>query len=120
MEQKIKTRLKKLLLLIISDCKRLPKSEEYSIIKRQLIRSMSSSAANYNAGCRAKSKKDFVYKLKLVIEELDESHFWIDILNSLPDNPEVFNNQLAEANELLSIMIASVKTMEVNQKSKIV
>jgi len=111
-EQKIKARLKRLLLLIISDTKELPKSDEYFIIKRQLIRSISSSAANYNAACRAKSKRDFIYKLKIVIEELDESHFWLDILNSLPDNPKKLNAHYKESNELLSIMISSVKTME--------
>lgn len=117
MEKLIKARLKNLLLEIIAYSKDLPKSDEYFIIKRQLIRSMSSSAANYNAACRAKSKKDFIYKLKIVIEELDESHFWLDILSSLPDKPKTLESYLKESNELLSIMISSVKTMETNQKS---
>lgn len=120
MKQKLKARLKKLLLTVIADSKSFPKSDEYFIIKRQLIRSMISSAANYNAACRAKSKKDFVYKLKIVVEELDESLFWIDILNSLPDIPLKLDAHSKETNELLSIMISSVRTSETNQKSKIV
>jgi len=120
MEQKIKTRLKDLLLSIILDSKSFPKADEYFVMKKQLIRSMSSSAANYNAACRAKSKKDFIYKLKIVIEELDESYFWLDVLNSLPDIPMSLESHLKETNELLSIMISSVKTSELNQKSKIV
>ena len=116
MELQIKARLKKLLLLIIAESKSLPKSDEYFIIKRQLIRSISSSAANYNAACRAKSKADFAYKLKIVVEELDESYFWLDILKSLPDNPIDFTAHLKETNELLSIMISSVKTIQTNSK----
>ena len=119
MEKIIKARLKTLLLSIISKSKNLPKSDEYFIIKKQLIRSMSSSAANYNAACRAKSKKDFAYKLKIVVEELDESYFWIDILKSLPDNPVNLDNPLKETNELLSIMIASVKTIESNNSKTV-
>lgn len=118
MEKQIKKRLKELLLLVINDMKSMPKSDEYFIIKKQLIRSMSSSGANYNAACRAKSKKDFKYKLKIVIEELDESYYWIDILKSLDDNSHNFSPHLDETNQLLAIMISSVKTMEVNQKSK--
>ncbi len=119
MEKVIKSRLKVLLLQVIKRTKNLPKSDEYYIIKRQLIRSTSSSGANYNAVCRAKPKADFIYKLKIVIEELDETYYWMDILNSLDDCGMQFDTLMNETNELLSIMVSSLKTSQKNHKSKI-
>jgi four helix bundle protein len=49
----------------------------------QLIRSSSSSAANYYAACRGKSKADFINKLKIVEVELDESVFFLTYFNTL-------------------------------------
>ena len=54
--------------------------------KRQLIRSSSSVGANYRAACRAKSSKDFINKLKIVEEELDESLFFMELINELSEN----------------------------------
>ena len=53
--------------------------------KRQLIRSSSSVGANYRAACRAKSSKDFINKLKIVEEELDESLFFMELINELSE-----------------------------------
>ncbi len=58
----------------------LPKTEEAKIIGRQLLRSSSSVGANYRAACRARSKAEFHSKLSIVVEEADESIFWMEIL----------------------------------------
>jgi len=76
-----------------------------------MVRSISSSASNYRAACRAKSKADFIYKLKIVEEELDESMFWLELVNNLNEYLALEINTLhTEANELLSITIASIHT----------
>jgi four helix bundle protein len=80
----------------------------------QLIDCSSSVAANYRAVCRAKSKKDFVYKLRIVEEEADESCFWLEFINDLnihSDKDELLKLH-KEANELTAIITASIKTAE--------
>ena len=88
-------------------------SNEYlaNHIKKQLIRSSTSVAANYRATCIAQSKKSFISKISIVIEEIDESHFWIEFLideNILP--LETCKSLLNEADELTRIFISSRKT----------
>src|SRR5476651_1660405 len=58
----------------------LPKTEEARIIGRQLLRSSSSVGSNYRAACRARSQAEFHSKLSIVVEEADESVFWMEIL----------------------------------------
>src|ERR1700753_1527183 len=58
----------------------LPKTEGAKIIGRQLLRSSSSVGANYRAACRARSKAEFHSKLSIVVEEIDESAFWMEII----------------------------------------
>jgi len=89
----------------------LPNSDLGRHIRRQLIRCSSSVAANYRAACLAQSKAGFVAKLGIVIEEADESMFWIEFIidENLMEKQRV-EPLLNEADELLSIFIASRKT----------
>ena len=90
---------------------KLPKSAVNAPYGNQLIRSSSSSGANYRAACRAKSQADFINKLKIVEEETDESVYFLELL--LFFNPEYkneFENLIKEGNELLAIIVASLKT----------
>ena len=77
----------------------------------QLLRSSSSSAANYYSACRGKSKPDFINKLKTVEEELDETMFFYEMIAEFN---EAFKKELRElykeANELLSIIVSSINT----------
>ncbi len=78
----------------------------------QLVRCSSSVGANYRAACRAKSKADFINKLKIVEEELDESMFFLELLVEFnPDKKEPISQLWREANELLSIIVASLTTL---------
>jgi len=88
--------------------------------KRQLIRSSSSVGANYRAACRAKSTKDFINKLKIVEEELDESLYFMELISELSGNDDQsWNKTYNEGNELLSIVVKSIITTRKNQnKSK--
>ena len=86
----------------------LPKNKLGDHIQGQLIRSSTSVAANYRAACLGQSKKAFVSKLGIVIEEADECIFWIEFLKD--ENlrcDEETNILLGEARELTSIFIAS-------------
>ena len=81
-------------------------------IKVQLIKCSTSVGANYRAACVAQSKAGFVSKLSIVIEEADESCFWLEFIidENLLDEKQV-GPLLKEAKELTSIFIASRKTM---------
>jgi four helix bundle protein len=59
---------------------KLPKTDELRIVGKQLIRSATSVAANYRAACRARSKAEFAAKMSIVVEEADETLFWMEIL----------------------------------------
>ncbi|HRW21067.1 MAG TPA: four helix bundle protein, partial [Bacteroidales bacterium] len=58
----------------------MPKNGEYVIIGNQLLRSATSVAANYRATCRSRSKAEFFSKISIVVEEADESLFWLEVL----------------------------------------
>src|SRR5437764_12042607 len=89
--QDLRQRTKKFALEIIRYCRTLPRGEEFSIIKYQLIKSATSTAANYRATQRAKSKADFINKMGTVEEEADESLFWLECIKELAtrEHPEL-------------------------------
>lgn len=120
MKEAFKNRTKKFAIDVWRLCEKLPKSREYNAYCNQLIRSSSSVGANYRAACRAKSTADFINKLKIVEEEADESMYFLEILKEInKDNRDEEIGLHTEANELLSIVVASIKTTRANQ-SKIV
>jgi four helix bundle protein len=84
----------------------------------QLIRSSSSPGANYRAACRAKSIADFINKLKIVEEELDESIYFLELL-SFFNTKELEKSSLLmrEGGELLAITVQSIKTSRAKQES---
>ena len=80
-------------------------------VKGQLIRSSTSIAANYRATCHAQSKASFVAKISIVVEEADESEFWLQlIIDKNLINKENVSGVLKEANELTSIFVVSRRT----------
>ncbi len=78
--ESVKFRTKNLVLRHIKLFQALPSTEEAKVIGKQLLRSSSSTGANYRAACRARSKAEFFSKLSVTIEEADESLFWLEIL----------------------------------------
>ncbi|HMR44650.1 MAG TPA: four helix bundle protein [Saprospiraceae bacterium] len=109
--ENLKNRFKTFTISVITSLRGLPNNIELKIIKQQLIRSAASVGANYRAACRAKSPADFINKLKIVEEELDESMYWIELIQALHSNSEnQFEINYAEANELLSITVKSIQT----------
>lgn len=117
MKEKIKNRTKK----FASDCWKLcsnfPISREYNAYCNQLIRCSSSVGANYRAACRAKSTADFINKLKIVEEEADESMYFLELFAEITDKEKIEINRLhKEVNEILSIIVASIKTVRSQKK----
>ncbi|MEX0661212.1 MAG: four helix bundle protein [Balneolaceae bacterium] len=91
----------------------LPKSTLGNHLKGQLIRCATSVAANYRAACIAHSKAAFASKLSIVIEEVDESEFWLQFIIDEKLKPKKLIEPLrAEASELTSIFISSRKTAQ--------
>ena len=89
----------------------LPKTDLGNHVRRQLIKCSTSVAANYRAACLAQSKADFVFKLSIVIEETDESCFWMEFITEekLLDKEQVVG-LLEEGKELTAIFVTSRKT----------
>jgi four helix bundle protein len=90
-----------------------PRSAAGFELAKQLIRSAGSVGANYRAALRAKSDADFVYKLEVVIEEADESMYWLEASEAAGLlSSQLVLPLLKEANELTSIFVATVKTVK--------
>ena len=85
----------------------------------QLVRCSSSVGANYRAACRAKSTADFLYKLKIVEEELDETMFFLELLEKFNiDLKFEIQKNWKEGNELLSIIVSSIITIRKNEQNR--
>lgn len=112
----LQQRTKKFHIEVIKLCENYPKNAAGFEIAKQLIRSAGSVGANYRAACRGKSKADFIYKIQIVLEEADESLYWLEVsrdaeLIRLP----VIHNLIKEANELVSIFNAADITAKKNR-----
>jgi four helix bundle protein len=91
----------------------MPRSLAGQIIGRQLLRSATSVGANYRAACRAQSRAEFAAKLSIVVEEADESLYWLEILSeSGLVKPERLRELIKEADELVAIATRSRKTVK--------
>ena len=89
----------------------LPKTDEARVLGKQVLRSGTSVGANYRAACRARSKAEFTAKMGLVVEECDETVFWLELLIETGIvRAGKLNELLREANELLAIFAASQRT----------
>ena len=113
--QNLQDRTRKFALTVIKFAEHLPHDETSKVIGRQLLRSGTSVGANYRSVCRAKSKADFISKMGTVLEEADESMFWIELLvEAGKARSEVAQPLIAEANELVAIAASSINTARRN------
>jgi len=114
MKFQLQKRTKKFAIDIINLSKLLPNNPIGWTLTNQIIRSGTSVGANYRAVCRAKSDRDFISKMETVIEEADETLFWLEII----EEAEVLNNitettkMRKEADELIAIFVSSAKTVK--------
>lgn len=112
----LKKRTKAFTILILNLVDNLPLKSSTRIIANQLGRSGSSVGANYRASLRARSDNEFISKMNIVLEEADESLFWLEVLQDLNvvDNNKL-KELLNEANELTAIFVTTLK----NTKNRI-
>jgi four helix bundle protein len=109
--EQLRERTKAFALRIVRLFRSLPRATEAQVIGKQLLRSGTSVAANYRAACRARSKAEFVAKLGVVLEEVDESVLWIEMLI----DAEIMKKSrldplLNESRQLTAIFTASRQT----------
>ena len=115
--EELRNRTKQFAIRIVRLYQAMPKTIEAQVIAKQLLRSGTSVAANYRAVCRARSQKEFIAKIGIVIEEADESVFWLELLTETDIFPEhKLGNLRQEANELLAIFAASQRTAKRQSK----
>lgn len=105
-------RFKDAAVAVFNELKEIRFPSDYYDVKRQLNRAAASATANYRAACRGKSTPDFLNKLKIVEEETDEVLFWLDFLESVGYNAVSYSKFNKEYDELLRIIVASIKTIK--------
>lgn len=109
--EELRERTKQFALKVIQLVRSLPRTDEARLMGRQLLKSATSVAANYRAVCRARSKPEFIAKVGIVVEEADESVFWLEMLRDSRTAPEsAVIPLLKEANEVVAIFAASQRT----------
>ncbi|MFD1185827.1 four helix bundle protein [Pontibacter rugosus] len=108
--EQFRQRTKKLALDVIRFSQSLPRTEEVIIMKRQLLRSATSVGANYRAACRARSSAEFYSKVSIVIEEADETMFWLELLEESGSTSKSATAPLVkETTEILSVLAKARK-----------
>ena len=117
--EEMKTYTKEFAKRAIRLCKRLRASHDGRLIGNQLFRSATSVGANYRAACRARSRADFISKLGIVLEEADETHFWLEIISEERIlEPDLVSDLLKDANALITILVASINTAKQGKNSR--
>lgn len=111
----LKTRTKRFAIGMVRMFRCLPRTPEARVIGNQVLRSGTSMAANYRATCRGRSRAEFLAKLGVVVEEADETIFWLELMaeTGIGGGKEI-DALLTEANELLAIFAASQRTARRN------
>jgi four helix bundle protein len=113
MKQDMNLRTKQFAIDVWLLCTKFPHSREFTNYVNQLLRCSSSVGANFRAVGRAKSKADFINKLKIVEEEADESQFFLELILKINSNPELvveIERLIREINEIIAIVVSSLKT----------
>jgi four helix bundle protein len=114
----LKLRTKQFAIRIVGVARSLPRTREGDVIGKQLLRCGTAVAANYRAVCRARSKAEFISKISIVVEEADETVFWLELLADTSVVPTgKLSLLLKEANELPAICAASLSTAKNNRAS---
>jgi four helix bundle protein len=114
--EQLRDRTKKFAIRVVRLYQALPSKPAAQILGKQLLRSGTSVGANYRAACRARSRAEFAAKIGIVLEEADETLFWLELLA----DTDVFSTKrldllTAEARELTAIFTASRDTARSDQ-----
>ncbi len=104
--EKMKAKTKKFAVDVILFCDSLKSCKASAVITYQLVKSSTSTGANYRAACRARSKKEFFSKICIVVEEVDESEYWLEVIKEadLTNDIEELERLRGESIEIIKIM----------------
>ncbi|WP_319228736.1 four helix bundle protein [Draconibacterium orientale] len=118
--EELKQRTKKFAVDIILFCETLKNCKATSVITYQLIKSATSTGANYRAACRGRSKSEFFSKICIVVEEADESLYWLEVIEeaNLSNDPKKLTRLMNEAIEISKIMTKAKDTTYKNLNGK--
>jgi four helix bundle protein len=106
-------RIQSVVLRTMKAVESLPRTRAGDVIGRQLLRSVTAIGANYRSACRSRSRADMISRLSIVEEEADETLYWMELLVASGMVAGVkMRGLLAETNELLSMIVASIKTLK--------
>lgn len=96
---------------VVKFARKLPTDPVATVIMRQLVRSGTSVGANYRSSCRARSRADFVSKMTVAEEEVDETQYWLEVLvESAIVTAAIAARLIDEAEQLVRIFVASINT----------
>ena len=110
--EQLKNRTKQCSLSILNLIDKMPNTTSTRVVVNQIAKSATSVGANYRAACRARSDKEFVAKMNIVLEEADESQFWLEIISKMKwINQSELDGLQKEANELVAIFVSTLKTV---------
>ena len=116
----LKNRTKQFSLSILNLIEKMPNSISTRVVINQIVKSATSVGANYRAVCRARSDKEFVAKLNIVLEEADETQFWLEIIEEMKwINKTELDVLQKEANELVAIFVSIIMKRKKNIKAEI-
>jgi four helix bundle protein len=111
--EELSDRTKRFALRIIRLFVALPKTDLARVLGKQLLRSGTSTGANYREACRARSDAELVAKLGIVEQELDETMYWLDLLAEAEIVSAARLVEIKqEAEELMKIVVTSIKTIK--------
>jgi len=113
----MKLRTRKFATDVILFCDSLKANKASSVITYQLVKSATSVGANYRAACRSRSKKEFFSKICIVVEEADESEYWLEIIEQagLSNNLKALDDIRIEASEITRIMAKAKSSIYLSQ-----
>lgn len=115
----LKTRTKQMALRVIRMTQKLPKTDEARVIGKQILRSATSVAANYRAVARNRSDAERISKLSIVVEEADETVFWLELLAEAEIVPlSKLEDLKNECEEILKIFSKSLSVLKENTNKK--
>ena len=110
-KETFKARTKAFAINVARFCKSLSFDPVIKSYVDQIVRASASVGANYRAACRAKSKPDFINKMRIVEEEADESMYFLELLSEFyPERKNEIEVLHKEGNELLAMTVASINT----------
>ncbi len=116
--EKLKKRTRKFAVDVIGFCNSLKSLKASSVVTYQLVKSATSTGANYRAACRAISKPEFFSKICIVVEEADESEYWLEIIKdaNLSEDSDELYSLIKEAGVITKSMTRAIDSSYMNKK----